>query len=107
MNDNAAFLLVSAGLVLLMTIGSLLVLLLAFRVWLRAFLSGARVSVIDILGMRLRGNPPGLLVDALLALRHRSVDASLRDVESTYVAHKGMPMSPIELAELVEQRLGN
>lgn len=106
MQDNAA-LLVVMGLCVLITVGSLAVFLLGFRVWLRAFLNGGRVSVIDILGMRLRGNPPGLLVDALLVLQHRGVEASLPDVESTYLAHTGMPLSPIELAELVQQRLEN
>jgi uncharacterized protein YqfA (UPF0365 family) len=43
------------------------------RVWVRAWLSGARVSLLNLLGMKLRGVPPTLIVDA----RIRAVKAGL------------------------------
>lgn len=56
--------------------------------WTRAFMSGAKVSVISIVGMRLRGCPPAFLVDAYCALRHAGHVITIKQVESCYIAHK-------------------
>jgi uncharacterized protein YqfA (UPF0365 family) len=69
-------------------------------------LGGAQLSLLELIGMRLRGNPPGLIVDALLVLTHRGVRATAADVESTYMAHKGTGISLTELVDLVQDRLG-
>jgi uncharacterized protein YqfA (UPF0365 family) len=58
------------------------------RFWIRAKMSGGRVSVIEILGMQFRGNAPSLLVDAYLALLMQGVQTSIGDVERTYIAHR-------------------
>lgn len=76
-----------------------------FRPWLRAFLGGAPVPLVNILAMRLRGNPPGLLIDVFLALRQRGIAATMQDVEKTYIARKGEGLDVSRLADLVEQRL--
>lgn len=104
MSDNILFivLLVFAILASVIVCGGFVTLMLP---WLRAFMSGAPVSMLHIVGMRIRGNPPGLMVDTLAALKHRGVDATMHIVESTYLAHKGQPFTPAELADLVEQRL--
>jgi uncharacterized protein YqfA (UPF0365 family) len=59
-----------------------------FRPWLRVLLSGGKVSIFDILGMRLRGNPPSLLIDAYLALLMSNQDMSIAKVERVYIANK-------------------
>lgn len=43
------------------------------KIWVRAWMSGARVSLFNLLGMKLRGVPPSLVVDA----RIRGVKAGL------------------------------
>ena len=43
---------------------------LLFVPWMRAFMSGGRMDI-QLLGMRLRGTPPALIVDALVMLVHR------------------------------------
>ncbi len=53
------------------------------RVWVRAWLSGARVSLLNLLGMKLRGVPPTLIVDA----RIRSVKAGLAVESDALEAH--------------------
>ena len=55
------------------------VFVLVLRPWLRAFLHGAPVSIIHIVAMRLRGNPPRLLIDAYIALRRADLVVTIGD----------------------------
>src|SRR5262249_29827081 len=77
---------------------------LVARVWIRAFLGGAPISILNLLAMWLRGNPAGFLVDTLLALKHRGIDSNPGEVETAYIAYKGQPFNPNELADLVLER---
>jgi uncharacterized protein YqfA (UPF0365 family) len=98
------FFLILAGLLfLLVAVGFLIGLLTVFRPWLRGMLSQAPVSLIEVVGMSLRGNPPGLLVDVLIILRHRGVMVSAAEVERTYIALGKQPMTAAELAERVQK----
>ncbi|HUT31490.1 MAG TPA: hypothetical protein VMX13_16970 [Sedimentisphaerales bacterium] len=64
--------------------------LLIMRPWLRALLGGALdVRFAHVVGMRLRGNPPMLLVDAYLKLLHSGKRTTIQMVESCYIANKG------------------
>ena len=79
-----------------------------FMPWMRAFLSGAPVMIIQLLGMRLRGVPPKMIVDALIMLVHRGHphDANRsRLAESVYLAQRVRIQSPDQLADMVEERL--
>jgi|SRR6478752_805563 len=79
-----------------------------FGPWMRGCLSGAPVSVSQLIGMRLRGSPPRLIVDALVTLVHRGFPydrAMSYSVESTYLAQRGMLQSSEQLADLVEKSL--
>ena len=99
---------------LLITWGALLVISLVFlagffsvlRVWVRGTLGGVRLSLVDVLGMKLRRNPPGLLLDTALALKHRGFEVGVPEVEAAYMAYKGQAFTPSELADLVVRRLG-
>ena len=76
--------------------------------WMRAFMSGAPVSLIQLIGMRLRGVPPNLIVDAVVSLVHRGHPFSRQlcyEAESLFLAQRGMIQSPEHLADLVEKRL--
>jgi hypothetical protein len=75
-----------------------------FPPWIRAFTSGAPVSVIEILGMRMRGNPASLIVDAHVKLLHSGVRTNIGDVESTYIAHKREIRDSQQLVKLVRER---
>jgi uncharacterized protein YqfA (UPF0365 family) len=70
-----AILLVAAG------VGTVL------RAWLRVKLSGGRESLIHILGMRLRGAPTAMIIDAYTSLLHSGEDVRLSEVESQYIAN--------------------
>jgi uncharacterized protein YqfA (UPF0365 family) len=73
------------------------------RSWRRAMLSGIPVSFGDVLGMRLRGTPPGLVVDAAVALDKRGLSVSIREVEAAYLAYGTPRMNHLHLAETVQR----
>ncbi|MFO0952166.1 MAG: hypothetical protein U0835_13655 [Isosphaeraceae bacterium] len=66
-------------------------------------MSGGEVTVFDILGMRLRNNPPKLLIDAYLSLKTQGVDVSIGDVERAYIVHKARVQDSGDLVEAVRQ----
>ena len=105
--DDTIILFVVAAASLIGCVGWLLTLVLTFltfRVWIRGRLGGVRVSILEIVGTRLRGAPPGLLVDAMLDLKRRGVEASAAEVESAYLRRKEERFTAAELADLVLQR---
>jgi len=55
-----------------------------------------------IVGMRLRGTPPELIVDAYVSLVKRGETVDWSIVEATYLAHRRANMTSSELAGLVE-----
>jgi uncharacterized protein YqfA (UPF0365 family) len=99
---------------LLITWAALLVISLVFlagffsvlRVWIRGVLGGVRISIFDVIGMKLRRNPPGLLIDTALALKYRGFEVGVQEVETAYMAYKGQAFTPSELADVVVQHLG-
>jgi uncharacterized protein YqfA (UPF0365 family) len=75
------------------------------RPYLRGFLSGAPVSLISLIGMRLRGSPVNLLLDAFIALRQAGFHhIQMRDVESLYLIHRGRIVTMQDLVELVRSK---
>ena len=73
------------------------------RPWLRAFLHGTPVSMLQIVAMRLRGNPVGLVIDAYIALRRAGVDVHCGDVENAFVNGRNGILSADDLVRSVEK----
>ena len=71
--------------------------------WLRAFLHGTPVSMLQIVAMRLRGNPVGLVIDAYIALRRAGVEVSCATVENTYVNGRNGIRTSDDLVRSVEK----
>lgn len=75
--------------------------------WLRALLSGAQVSLMQLVGARLRGSDVRLLVDAYVALRH-SDRPELREItfarlESLYLQHRHRMTIGDDLVRMVRE----
>ena len=75
----------------LIVIGVIVLILLGiffsfFSVWLRAWLAGAWVSPFNLVAMRLRQVPYGLVVDARITARKAGIDLTVDDVEAHYLA---------------------
>jgi uncharacterized protein YqfA (UPF0365 family) len=73
------------------------------RPWLRAFLHGAPVPLMQITAMRLRGNRPMLLIDAYIALRRSGVPVTIGHVEQYYIDARNRVFTSEDLVELVKQ----
>lgn len=69
-----------AGLVLLGIIISF------FNVWLKAWLSGAYVGIINLVAMRLRGVPYGVIVEARIRAVKAGIQLGIDEIESQYLA---------------------
>jgi uncharacterized protein YqfA (UPF0365 family) len=91
--------------VAIVLLGVFLIVVLVFGfflgTWIRALLSGVPVSLFDLIGMRMRGTPAKLVVDALIVLRHGGVSTTAREVESLYLAHKESVASAGDLVQIV------
>jgi uncharacterized protein YqfA (UPF0365 family) len=71
--------------------------------WFKAFLSGAPISLLHLIGMRLRGSPVGLLIDTHVMLVHQQRPVDLRKLESAFIAHRGAIYSSEDLIRYVEE----
>src|SRR5690606_19312830 len=69
-----------AGLVLLGVILSF------FSVWLRAWLAGAYVGIVNLVAMRLRQVPYGVVVDTRITAKKAGIDISIDDIEAHFLA---------------------
>jgi uncharacterized protein YqfA (UPF0365 family) len=75
------------------------------RHWLRATTSGAPITLISVIGMRLRGSPPALVIDAYITLKRSGSPATISDVEGMYIDNRTRVRSSTDLVELVNNRL--
>jgi uncharacterized protein YqfA (UPF0365 family) len=57
-----------------------------FNVWLRAWLSGAPVSILNLVAMRLRRVPYATLVEARLTAVKAGINLSMEEIETHYLA---------------------
>lgn len=72
--------------------------------FLRALFAGGKVSLAQIIGMNLRGNPPLLIVDAYVVLLHSKVQITVSELESLYMANKYFIHNAQSLVELAKKQ---
>ena len=75
-----------------------------FRPWFRSFLYGNPVSATDIVAMRLRGNPPMLLVNAYITLQRAGIPVTIKDVENAYIDARSRIATSDDLVQVVKSR---
>ena len=81
-------------------VGAVLAGLLILRPWRRAFFAGAPLPLGSIIGMRLRGNPPGFLIDAHIELVKGGHQIPMEHVECIYMKCKWSITTPHDLAKM-------
>ena len=59
------------------------------RPWAMAFFAGRPVSLVQTLGMRLRGTPPRIVISTYVALAKAGDDVPLEEIEAIYLATPG------------------
>jgi uncharacterized protein YqfA (UPF0365 family) len=74
-----------------------------FSVWIRARLSGAPIPLETLVGMRLKGIPLRLLVDAAVTLRHSGQTVGYDELESVYLAERYSIRRPQDLINVVRR----
>ncbi|MFM7070855.1 MAG: flotillin-like FloA family protein [Planctomycetota bacterium] len=99
-----AFVPVVLALIALMFFTSLALVVWVIKPWLRAFMHGVPVSLFHILGMRLRGNPPTILIDAYIKLHRAGDEVTLAELEHTYIDSRSRILSDLDLVEVFESR---
>ncbi len=103
--DNT-FLFVGVAMLAFLALIVLAVLALLMRPWLRAALHAAPVPLPQIIGMRLRGNPPLLLIDAYISLRRAGISTTIGEVENVYIDSRNRILTSNDLVELVRAHDG-
>ncbi|MES2474478.1 MAG: flotillin-like protein FloA [Verrucomicrobiota bacterium] len=75
-----------------------------FSVWLRAWLAGAYVGFTDLIAMRLRQVPYGMVVDARITAKKAGIEIKIDDIEAHYLA--GGNVIPTIQALIAAQKAG-
>jgi uncharacterized protein YqfA (UPF0365 family) len=86
-------------------LSGLLVMYLALAPWFRCFLSGAPITLVQLVGMRLRGTPVKMITDAAVALVQSGHSVSCHQVERAYLANRHRIMTMADLLEIVKKDL--
>lgn len=98
MNGDTILIIVVGGLMLLTFLIALLLFVGVFNYWLQAFLTGVRLSSLDILGMRLRRTNVQAVVRQLIMARQAGAEVSPREMEAAY--HQGVDLEKVTLAHI-------
>ena len=76
------------GLIFVFLLAVVAIAFLFFLPWLRAFTSGANISLFHVIGMRLRRTNANLIIDAMIAYKHRDDAQAIASLESCYLAYR-------------------
>ncbi len=82
----------------------LIVVLNFFSVWIRALFSGARVTFTELIALRLRNVPVGLVVDNRITAVKSGLDVTIDDLSTHYLAGGNVEM--VVLALIAAQKAG-
>ena len=82
------FVVFTLAMCLVLLVVALALFFLVFRPWLRAFLSGAKISLFHVIGMKLRRTDVNLIIDALISYQHRGDEQPVASIESCYLAYR-------------------
>jgi uncharacterized protein YqfA (UPF0365 family) len=88
--DNA-WLLVGAALLFFLGIFFLVVFFSFIRLWIQSLLTGAKISILDLIGMKLRNVDYAMIVRQKIALVQAGVKVSTEELEAHYLARGNVP----------------
>jgi uncharacterized protein YqfA (UPF0365 family) len=83
--------LVLGGILLLVGIFFLIVFFSFVRLWIQCLLTGARISILDLVGMKLRNVDYTMIVRQKIALVQAGVKVSTQDMEAHYLSRGNVP----------------
>src|SRR5438105_4645848 len=83
--------LIVLGIVALIAVIVAIVLLSYFQLWFQAYLTGARIGFLDLIGMKFRKVDYGMIVRQKIALTQAGVKVSNQELEAHYLARGNVP----------------
>jgi uncharacterized protein YqfA (UPF0365 family) len=83
--------LIIGGVLLLIGIFFLVIFFSFVRLWIQCLLTGAKISILDLIGMKLRNVDYGMIVRQKIALVQAGVKVSTQDMEAHYLARGNVP----------------
>ena len=75
-----------------------------FSVWIRALFSGARVTFTELIALRLRKVPVGLIVDNRITAVKSGLDVTIDDLSTHYLAGGSVEMVVLALDRRAQSR---
>src|SRR5213595_2596835 len=95
-----------AGVVVLglMVLVGFIIVLNFFSVWIRALFSGAKVTFTELIALRLRNVPVGLIVDNRITAVKAGLDVTIDDLSTHYMAGGNIEM--VVLALIAAKKAG-
>src|SRR5579864_3577805 len=79
------------GILLLIGVFFLIIFFSFLRLWIQCFLTGARISIWDLVGMKLRNVDYAMIVRQKIALVQAGVKVATQDMEAHYLARGNVP----------------
>src|ERR1043165_5633319 len=89
--ENNKWMLLVGAVLLLLGIFFLIVFFSFLRLWIQCFLTGARISIWDLLGMKLRNVDYGMIVRQKISLVQAGVKVSTQEMEAHYLSRGNVP----------------
>src|SRR4051812_23870430 len=89
--DNNKWMLLLAAVVVLVGIFFLVIFFSFLRLWIQCFLTGAKISIWDLVGMKLRNVDYSMIVRQKIALVQAGVKVSTQDMEAHYLSRGNVP----------------
>src|SRR5213078_2301027 len=81
----------AAGIILLVGVFFLIIFFSFLRLWIQCFLTGARISIWDLIGMKLRNVDYGMIVRQKIALVQANVKVTTKELEQHYLSRGNVP----------------
>src|SRR5438132_10984450 len=84
-------LLIVGGLILLVGIFFLVIFFSFVRLWIQCLLTGAKIGILDLVGMKLRNVDYAMIVRQKIALVQAGIRVTTEDLESHFLARGNVP----------------
>src|SRR5881275_2979832 len=89
--DKNKWMLIGGGVILLVGIFFLIIFFSFLRLWIQCFLTGARIGIWDLVGMKLRNVDYSMIVRQKIALVQAGVKVANEDLEAHFLARGNVP----------------
>src|SRR5881227_564713 len=83
--------LIIGGILLVVAIFFLVIFFSFVRLWIQCLLTGAKISILDLIGMKLRNVDYAMIVRQKIALVQAGVKVGTEDLEAHYLARGNVP----------------